>query len=101
MKITLPPNETWVANFCDETATLGFFILTGYKFRPGCNNPYFKVEEEMSEVLTKSNLTENVKKRDRGEKQVFICQSPSCWSITYYPKHRNYWLNQTRTKTQS
>lgn len=75
MKITLPPNETWVANFCDETATLGFFILTGYKFRPGCNNPYFKVEEEMSEVLTKSNLTENVKKRDRGEKQKLLAES--------------------------
>ena len=50
-----------------------FFILTGYKFRPGCNNPYFKVEEEdLAEVVTKTAITEKVQKRKdkSGEKKV-------------------------------
>jgi hypothetical protein len=72
MKITLLPSYTWVAELCGEIATLIFFYVTGYKFRPGCDNPYFKVEdEEMSEVLTKTNLTKNVTKRGAsGEKKV-------------------------------
>ena len=50
-----------------------FFILTGYKFRPGCNNPYFKVEEEdLAEVVSKTAITEKVQKRKdkSGEKKV-------------------------------
>ena len=43
-------------------------------FRPGCNNPYFEVEDEMSEVVTKSGLTENITRRDKGEKQVRIVE---------------------------
>ena len=57
----------------EELATLVFFILTGYKFRPGCNNPYFKVEEEdLAEVVTKTAITEKVQKRKdkSGEKKV-------------------------------
>lgn len=53
-----------------------FFILTGYKFRPGCNNPYFKVEEEdLAEVVTKTAITEKVQKRKdkSGEKKVKSC----------------------------
>ena len=54
-----------------------FFILTGYKFRPGCNNPYFKLENsDHAEVLTKTGLTEKVQKRKNqeknGEKQVSL-----------------------------
>ena len=59
----------------EEIATLVFFILTGYKFRPGCNNPYFKVEEEdLAEVVTKTAITEKVQKRKdkSGEKKVKI-----------------------------
>ena len=77
MNITLPAHLTWVANFSDEIATLGFFLMTGFKFRPGCNNPYFKVEDEMSEVVTKSGLTENITRRDKGEKQVRIVEKNS------------------------
>ena len=60
----------------EEIATLVFFILTGYKFRPGCNNPYFKVEEEdLAEVVTKTAITEKVQKRKdkSGEKKVKSC----------------------------
>ena len=57
-----------------------FFILTGYKFRPGCNNPYFKVEEDdLAEVVTKTAITEKVQKRKdkSGEKKVklFVMQN--------------------------
>ena len=40
-----------------EMSTLVFFVMTGYKFRPASNNPYFAVasEDDMEEVLVGSN----------------------------------------------
>ena len=40
-----------------ELSTLVFFVMTGYKFRPASNNPYFAVasEDDMEEVLVGSN----------------------------------------------
>lgn len=78
LRITLPPHLTWVDKLCEEMATLVFFILTGYKFRPGCNNPYFKVEEEdLAEVITKTAITEKVQKRKdkSAEKQALLAES--------------------------
>lgn len=65
-----------------------FFILTGYKFRPGCNNPYFKVEEEdLAEVVTKTAITEKVQKRKdkSGEKKVKIENSASKSPLDFAP----------------
>jgi hypothetical protein len=78
LRITLPPHLTWVDKLCEEIATLVFFILTGYKFRPGCNNPYFKVEEDdLAEVVTKTAITEKVQKRKdkSGEKKALLAES--------------------------
>jgi hypothetical protein len=35
-----------------EMATFVFFVMTGYKFRPASNNPYFAVstDDDMDEV---------------------------------------------------
>jgi hypothetical protein len=35
-----------------EMATFVFFVMTGYKFRPASNNPYFALstEDDMNEV---------------------------------------------------
>ena len=40
-----------------EVATLVFFVMTGYKFRPASNNPYFAVptDDDMEEVLIGSS----------------------------------------------
>jgi len=37
-----------------EMATFVFFVMTGYKFRPASNNPYFAVstDDDMDEVKT-------------------------------------------------
>jgi hypothetical protein len=44
---TLPFRLLWLGDFCAEGATLLFFCVTGYKFRPVPDNPYFKdVDEE-------------------------------------------------------
>ena len=97
----MPPHLTWVDEFCEEIATLVFFILerashfsscskrkiydiyyltfmrwkspgkqTGYKFRPGCNNPYFKMDDIEAEVLTETAITEKAQKRrvKKGDK---------------------------------
>lgn len=50
-----------------EMATYVFFVLTGYKFRPVLQNPYFAVnddddEDDEVEILTTSGLTEGVNK---------------------------------------
>jgi hypothetical protein len=49
-----------------EVATLVFFVMTGYKFRPASNNPYFAVatEEDSEEVLIgSSSIREQVTAR--------------------------------------
>eukprot|EP01094_Clydonella_sp_ATCC50884_P029494 TRINITY_DN924_c0_g1_i2.p1 TRINITY_DN924_c0_g1~~TRINITY_DN924_c0_g1_i2.p1 ORF type:complete len:126 (+),score=46.24 TRINITY_DN924_c0_g1_i2:114-491(+) len=37
---------TWVSVFVVEVATLSFYCLTGYLFRPVADNPYLKVESD-------------------------------------------------------
>ncbi|XP_075737122.1 protein GPR107 isoform X3 [Rhipicephalus microplus] len=68
--ITVPFRYEWLDELFREGATLIFFVLTGYKFRPTQSNPYFRLsqddEEEMEEVLTQTGLTENVSKTLRN-----------------------------------
>ena len=42
-QVTVPFQYTWLDNFFHESANLVFFVVTGYKFRPGCNNPYLRL----------------------------------------------------------
>uniref|UniRef100_V5H580 Putative g protein-coupled seven transmembrane receptor n=2 Tax=Ixodes ricinus TaxID=34613 RepID=V5H580_IXORI len=69
LKITVPFRYEWLDELFREGATLVFFVLTGYKFRPTQSNPYFRLsqeEEEMEEVLTQTGLTENISKTLRN-----------------------------------
>lgn len=43
---TLPYYLTWMGDVFTELATLSFFVVVGYKFRPVPGNPYFNLEEE-------------------------------------------------------
>uniref|UniRef100_A0A2K5M800 G protein-coupled receptor 107 n=1 Tax=Cercocebus atys TaxID=9531 RepID=A0A2K5M800_CERAT len=59
----------WFLNLqlLDETATLVFFVLTGYKFRPASDNPYLQLSQEeddleMESVVTTSGVMESMKK---------------------------------------
>lgn len=42
---TLPFRTVWLGDFFTELATLIFFCVTGYKFRPASDNPYFSLDE--------------------------------------------------------
>ncbi|XP_064457558.1 protein GPR107-like [Ornithodoros turicata] len=69
LKITVPFRYEWLDELFREGATMVFFILTGYKFRPTPTNPYFRLnqeEEEMEEVLTTTGLTETTCKTLRN-----------------------------------
>lgn len=46
MAATLPFGYSWVDHFVYESATLTFFCLTGYRFQPVENNPYFMVQQD-------------------------------------------------------
>ena len=56
LQITVPVRYQWLDKFFIELATIAFFVLTGYKFRPASNNPYLQVstsddeEEDPQEV---------------------------------------------------
>jgi len=43
---TLPYKLVWLGDFFTELATLVFFSVVGYKFRPAPQNPYFSLQEE-------------------------------------------------------
>jgi len=53
LRITVPFQYEWLDSMFKEVATLVFFVMTGYKFRPASNNPYFAVatDDDMEEVL--------------------------------------------------
>lgn len=46
-------------------ATYVFFVVTGYKFRPATQSPYFNVrdldDEDEVEILTQTGYTENIR----------------------------------------
>ncbi|XP_045605389.2 protein GPR107 [Procambarus clarkii] len=63
LKISVPFQYEWLDDMFREMATYVFFVMTGYKFRPTNNNPYFRVydkDEEVEEVLTTTGLTEGI-----------------------------------------
>jgi hypothetical protein len=54
LKITILFQYSWFDETFKEMITFVFFVMTGYKFRPASNNPYFSVlkdEEEMEQIL--------------------------------------------------
>jgi len=58
LRITVPFQYEWLDPMFKELSTLVFFVMTGYKFRPASNNPYFAVasEDDIEEVLVGSSL---------------------------------------------
>ncbi|XP_072908874.1 protein GPR107 isoform X1 [Hemitrygon akajei] len=67
IKIIVPFQWKWLYQFLDELATLVFFCLTGYKFRPASDNPYLQLSQneedvEMDEVVTTIGMMEGIKK---------------------------------------
>ncbi|XP_071519774.1 protein GPR107 [Panulirus ornatus] len=63
LKITVPFQYEWLDEMFREMATYVFFVMTGYKFRPANNNPYFRVYDEddiADEVLTTTGITEGI-----------------------------------------
>lgn len=40
--MTIPFQYSWLNELFKESATLVFFIMTGYTFRPTPSNPYFE-----------------------------------------------------------
>ncbi|XP_069465360.1 protein GPR107 [Ambystoma mexicanum] len=67
IKIIVPFQWKWLYELLDELATLIFFVLTGYKFRPASDNPYLQLPQddddlEMEAVVTTSGAMEGVKK---------------------------------------
>jgi hypothetical protein len=56
---TLPFRMVWLGNFFTELATLAFFCVTGYKFRPAPDNPYFSLTEGEIAVESAVELEES------------------------------------------
>jgi len=47
---TIPYYLLWLGPCATETATLLFFVVTGYKFQPSLDNPYLPVSSEVLEA---------------------------------------------------
>jgi len=69
LKITVPFQYEWLDELFKEIATFIFFAMTGYKFRPASNNPYFSVpsdDYDMEEVLVGSTAIQDQVKNRNG-----------------------------------
>mmetsp|Transcript_26161 Transcript_26161/g.49709 ORF Transcript_26161/g.49709 Transcript_26161/m.49709 type:complete len:442 (-) Transcript_26161:342-1667(-) len=54
LKSTTPYQYVWLSDAAGELATLAFYCITGYLFRPAADNPYFALEpEELEELESK------------------------------------------------
>ncbi|KAL6055000.1 hypothetical protein STEG23_029182 [Scotinomys teguina] len=54
LKFAVPFQWKWLYQLLDETATLVFFVLTGYKFRPASDNPYLQLSQEEDDLEMES-----------------------------------------------
>lgn len=65
LKITVPFQYAWLDELFREMATYVFFVVTGYKFRPATQSPYFNArdldDEDEVEILTQTGYTENIR----------------------------------------
>jgi hypothetical protein len=65
LKITVPFQYAWLDELFREMATYVFYVLTGYKFQPINQSPYFNVrdfdDDDEVEILTQTGLTENIR----------------------------------------
>jgi len=50
LKSTASYNLTWLANVAEEGATLAFYCVTGWMFRPIVDNPYLHLNEDELEL---------------------------------------------------
>jgi hypothetical protein len=50
LKSTAAYNLTWLSNFAEEGATLAFYCVTGWMFRPIVDNPYLHLNEDELEL---------------------------------------------------
>jgi hypothetical protein len=55
VNVTLPFRLVWLGSFFSEGATIIFFCVTGYKFRPVSANPYFTLEDEEESLEMQKN----------------------------------------------
>ena len=46
LEATVPFYLLWLGPFSTEAATLAFYVVTGFKFRPAVDNPYLPVRSE-------------------------------------------------------
>jgi hypothetical protein len=57
---TLPFRFVWLGELCTELATLVFFGVTGYKFRPAADNPYFELSHDEVDSGDESTTSKGV-----------------------------------------
>ena len=48
---TIPFYLLWIVAFFTELATLVFYVVTGYKFKPAVDNPYLPVRSDEGSLL--------------------------------------------------
>ncbi|KAJ8792462.1 hypothetical protein J1605_019681 [Eschrichtius robustus] len=60
LKLAVPFQWKWLYQLLDEMATLVFFVLTGYKFRPASDNPYLQLSQEEDDLEMESVVLPSV-----------------------------------------
>jgi hypothetical protein len=76
---TLPFLYVWLGDLATEVATLVFFVLTGYLFKPEAENPYFKLHDSDDEESDDSHnesihMGEQVTKTSAGKREGVVAE---------------------------
>ncbi|CAH0486640.1 unnamed protein product [Peronospora farinosa] len=92
LRASLPYNGTWVAVAVSELAALGFFIATGYRFRPLPVNPYLEVpmhEDNLEEFALEDDEDDLDFQRDqRNDIHKFAYGAPVRTTASYSMKRQ-------------
>ncbi|KAF4136676.1 Lung seven transmembrane receptor [Phytophthora infestans] len=79
LQASLPYDATWIAVAVGELAALGFFTVTGYRFRPLPLNPYLEVpmhEDDLEEFALDDDEDLDFRSAQRTEIHKFAYNAP-------------------------
>ncbi|KAF1783957.1 Lung seven transmembrane receptor-like [Phytophthora cactorum] len=104
LQASLPYDATWIAVAVNELAALGFFTVTGYRFRPLPLNPYLEVpmhEDDLEEFALDDDEDLDFRTIQRTDLRKFAYGAPVKTKASYSTKSTSSLDRSSNAKKRS